>query len=164
MSPTQARTLYPECEYRSSDGTRKLYFNSPGNYNPIIRSFGHVIIQVDEDAYQGDTIVLLGKDDRYGFLVFGWGSCGGCDALQACNSYDDIDAVIRDLENTIIWFDTFEAAHTYISNDLLRRGSFYYHTSPWDEFKHAVSRLAATPPGSAAATPHLNHAPEQLND
>lgn len=150
MSPTLARTLYPECEYRSSDGTRKLYFDSPNDYNPIIRSFGHVIVQVDEKAYQGDTYVLLGKDDRYGFLVFGWGSCSGCDALQACGSYDDIDAIIRDLENTIIWFDTFEAAHTYINDDLLRRGSFYYHTTAWDEFKAAVSCIAAKRPSGAA--------------
>ena len=140
MPTSLAKTLYPECRYRKIG--RYTYFDRPYDYTPIIQTFGHVIVRIDEDGYQGDTYVLLGKDDRYGFLVFGWGSCSGCDALQACDSYDDIDALITQLENAIHWFDTFEAAQTYINDDLLRRGSYYYHANTWTEFKAAVSRLA----------------------
>jgi hypothetical protein len=142
MTTSLAETLYPECRYKSN-GTPRTYFDSPDDYTPIIQSFGHIIVRTDEDGYQGDTFVLLGKDDRYGFLVFGWGSCSGCDALQACDSYDDIDALITQLENTIHWFDTFEAAQTYINDDPARRGSYYYHADTWTEFKAAVNALAA---------------------
>lgn len=140
MSTSLAETLYPECRYRTYNG--RTYFDSPDDYTPIIQSFGHVIVRTDEDDYEGDTFVLLGKDDRYGFLVFGWGSCSGCDALQACGSFAAIDTLITQLENTIHWFDTFEAAQTYINDDLLRRGSFYYDTSTWNAFKAAVNHLA----------------------
>ena len=145
MITSLAKTLYPECGYRP-DGTLRAYFDSPDDYTPIIQSFGHVIVRIDEDGYEGDTFVLLGKDDRYGFLVFGWGSCSGCDALQGCNSYDDIDALIAELENDINWFDTFEAAKDYINDDLVRRGSYYYHAKNWAEFKSAVNAFAAPTP------------------
>jgi len=67
MTTSLAKTLYPECGYRS-DGTPRTYFDSPVDYTPIIQSFGHIIVRTDEDGYQGDTFVLLGKDDRYGLM------------------------------------------------------------------------------------------------
>lgn len=131
---SRAQTLYPEAGERT-------YFDSPYDYDPIIRSFGEVLVQVDDDDYIGDTRVLLRKDGRYGFLNFGWGSCSGCDALQASDSYEEIDELIDDLENDIKWFDTLANAQAYIANDEERQGSYYYHEAEWDKFKAAVAEV-----------------------
>lgn len=55
------------------------------DYKPIVNSFGKIIIQVNDGDYQEDSYILLEDDGRYGYLSFGWGSCSGCDALQACS-------------------------------------------------------------------------------
>ena len=81
----KAETLYPNFSYCESD------------YQPIVDSFGNVLIQVDDADYQGDTRVLYEKDGKYGYLNFGWGSCSGCDALQACCNIEEIQELINSL-------------------------------------------------------------------
>ena len=40
--------------------------------------------------YQGDYFALLkGPDGRYGFVVIGYGSCSGCDGLEAVRGYGE---------------------------------------------------------------------------
>ncbi len=131
---SRARRLYG-AEYKDDDGS---YFYGPSDYNPIIQSFGEVLVQVDDDDYQGDTRVLLRKDGRYGFLNFGWGSCSGCDGLQACSSFREIEELIQGLERDIKWFDTLAEAQAYIGNDAEREGSYYYHEDEWAKFKAAA--------------------------
>lgn len=106
-----AKTLY-ENHYNEHDD----YFFGPCDYQPIIEHFGDVLIQVDDADYQGDTRVLLKGSRGYGILIFGWGSCSGCDSLQACDSYDEIDALINDLDNDIIWFDSLESCQNWVKN------------------------------------------------
>lgn len=140
MPSSKARSLFPGCQ-------RDKWFDSPCNYAPIIKSFGQVFVQVDEDGYSGDTFVLLGKDNKFGFLSFGWGSCSGCDALQRCDSYEEIDELIENLENSIQWFDSLREAQEYICDDEARKGSYYYHADVWDSFKRQVLTLFHCPNG-----------------
>jgi hypothetical protein len=130
-----AQELYPKAGERT-------YFDTPYDYTPIIRSFGEVLVQVDDEDWSGDTRVLLRKKGRYGFLNFGWGSCSGCDALQACDSYEDVDQLISELKNDIKWFNTLAEAQAYIANDEEREGSYYYHEDEWNQFKAAVAEVA----------------------
>lgn len=131
---SRARALYPEEEEGS--------WFCVSDYDPIIKSFGEVLVQVDDEDYSGDTRVLLRKNDRYGFLIFGWGSCSGCDALQACNNFREVDELIDNLEGGIKWFDTLAEAQLYIANDEEREGSYYCHDKEWKRFKSAA--LAVT--------------------
>ena len=80
------------------------------DYQPMIDAFGKVAIQVDDDAFQGDTRVLYDNDGKIGFLIFGWGSCSGCDALQACVTFYDVQELCDELQNDIKWFDSKEDA------------------------------------------------------
>jgi len=96
-----AATLYPDFTSGESD------------YQPIVDMFGDVIIQVEDEDYQGDTWVLYKRGTRYGRLEFGWGSCSGCDVLQACGSLDEIDQLINELYNSIEWFDDASIALKY---------------------------------------------------
>lgn len=54
------------------------------DYEELVGSWGHEVLSFDTiGSYQGDHLVLLRDGDRYGIVVIGYGSCSGCDALQA---------------------------------------------------------------------------------
>ena len=90
------------------------WWNPLSDYTPMINAFGHVVIRVDDDGYSGDTRVLYDNDGKIGHLVFGWGSCSGCDALQACDSIEELQELCSELENSIRWFDSKEEALEWI--------------------------------------------------
>lgn len=87
---------------------KELYKDCDGyfwDYKPMIEAFGNIAIIVEDDDYQGDTRVLYNNKGKIGHLIFGWGSCPGCDALQACNTIDDVQELCNELERSIEWFD-----------------------------------------------------------
>lgn len=86
-------------------------------YREIIGSFGYEeLIEVSDDAYQGDSRYLLKNGNKIGWLRFGWGSCGGCDALQGCETIQDLQELYDHLYNSIRWFDTKEEALDFFKN------------------------------------------------
>lgn len=89
-----SRDLFPEAD---TD-----YF-SVGDYYPILESFGEVLLLVDDENYQGDSRVLYLRGDKIGILFFGWGSCSGCDSLQACNNHEEVDSLMQSLYESIEW-------------------------------------------------------------
>lgn len=50
-------------------------------------------------------MVYSGEGEKYGFLEIGWGSCSGCDAMMACENYEEMDELIDTLEKSIDWFN-----------------------------------------------------------
>lgn len=102
--------------FPNSDGMYNYY----SDYQPILEEFGSIIIQVDDEDYQGDSRVLYKSDNRYGYLNFGWGSCSGCDALQACNNNEDVQELMDALYAGILWFDS--------SKDMLK----YFKEKDWE--------------------------------
>lgn len=107
-----AKELYPE--YWKDEQERGSFYG-PGDYQPIINEIGNVLIQVDDNDYQGDSRVLYEKDGKYGFLIFGWGSCSGCDSLQACQNTKGIQELIDGLVNDVKWFDSLSDLQKYFS-------------------------------------------------
>src|SRR5690606_31726593 len=90
--------------------TESGYFLAPSDYDPLIKSMpGEIVVQVDQQGYQGDTWVLLRDGERWGYLEFGWGSCSGCDALQASGSWEDVAKLRNELEADIHWEPSREA-------------------------------------------------------
>lgn len=62
------------------------------DYDNLVRSWRYeVVAWLRTGEYQGDYWVILRKFSsrayRYGFLVIGYGSCSGCDALEAAVTY-----------------------------------------------------------------------------
>jgi hypothetical protein len=103
------REVYPNCFDR--------YWGYPSNYQPMIDSFGYnILLAVHDRDYQGDSRYLFQNGDRYGMLIFGWGSCSGCDALQSCSSYEDVDKLRMSLYNSTQWFDNKEDCLNYFIN------------------------------------------------
>ncbi len=81
------------------------------DYEPLLNSFEYgIVVAEDEDDYQGSSWRLFKDRDRcrYGYLEFGWGSCSGCDALQACSSYEDLEKLQKFLHSRIHWFETLK--------------------------------------------------------
>lgn len=52
-------------------------------YEDIISSFGYVARYQYFGSYQGDIAVVFRDGNRKGYLIIGYGSCSGCDALEA---------------------------------------------------------------------------------
>lgn len=78
-------------------------FYGPGDYQPILNAIGEIALQVDDRDYQGDSRVLYRDGNRYGLLTFGWGSCSGCDGLQACSSKAEVMELAVKLEQYVKW-------------------------------------------------------------
>jgi hypothetical protein len=76
-----------------------------GDYDPMVSCFGAIVVSVADEDYQGDTRYLLRDGDRWGLLIVGWGSCSGCDALQACDTYKELEDLRSELSAKVEWFD-----------------------------------------------------------
>lgn len=96
------KELFPECVEKDS-----RWFRTPG-YHEIVSNFGTVVVSGDSGSYQGDSYYILTDGERYGYLTFGWGSCSGCDALQSCESYPDLQRLFDSLESGVFWIDTLD--------------------------------------------------------
>lgn len=107
-----AKELYPEY-YKEELENGSFY--GPYEYTPILEQFGDIIYKIDDKDWQGDSRVFYKKENKYGFLIFGWGSCSGCDALQACATTKDIQSLIDQLNNDIKWFDSLQEIKKYFS-------------------------------------------------
>lgn len=112
------------------------------DYSRIVWSFGNVLVEVTDDDYQGDSRFILEKDGKYGFLYFGWGSCSGCDALQSCDNYEQVDELIDDLERGIVWKDSIKEIKEYVSTRLSETvGPYSYRKEEWYDFINKVNNL-----------------------
>lgn len=101
-----ALELYPPDQYGHS------YFS---DYQPIVDNFGTVVVQTSTHDYQGDTFVLYRDGDRFGYLCFGWGSCSGCDSLQACDTHADVQSLMERLRDDIIWRESAREMLGYLA-------------------------------------------------
>jgi hypothetical protein len=90
--------------YPDAGKKERSYFDSPYDYRPMVESMAEeVLLEVKENNYSGYSRFLLKDKDRYGYLMFGWGSCSGCDALLACRDYEQIHKLRKELYKDIRW-------------------------------------------------------------
>jgi hypothetical protein len=84
------------------------------SYKEIVNTFANILIQVDDNDYQGDSrLFLITEFGKLGHLQFGWGSCSGCDALQACNTIEDLEELQTTIFKSVKWFNTKADALEY---------------------------------------------------
>lgn len=89
------------------------------DYSDLVEEDGRkILIQVDENGYSGDSLFLIHdiKQDEYGYLCVGWGSCSGCDALQACKNAKELRELQQEIVNNIIWKSNKKDIYNFIMN------------------------------------------------
>jgi hypothetical protein len=74
------------------------------SYSALIEKFATVELEKSDADYSGDSFMIVRDAGEPGFLKFGWGSCSGCDALQACDSYAEIAKLMSSLASGVVWF------------------------------------------------------------
>lgn len=113
------------------------------DYNLLLESFGYEnILQVDDDDYQGDSRVLFRDGFRFGYLNFGWGSCSGCDSLQACSSYEELEDLQGELHDSIKWYETAKEALNFFENHDWK-GDYGWHHKEQKEFINKAKKVLA---------------------
>lgn len=115
------------------------------NYERLVESIGHeVLLQADIGDYQGDSLILLKDGERYGLLSFGWGSCSGCDALQAANgNAGELEKLRQELVAGIVWRGSRNEMIDFLKNRDWD-AQWYGRCKETDDFaKQAVEKLEA---------------------
>lgn len=115
------------------------------NYQPMLDAFGEIAIQVDDKDYQGDSRLLYDENGKIGVLIFGWGSCSGCDALQACNSLEEVQKLCNSLQADIKWFDDKKQVLEYFTNHDWC-GDYSWHQAETKEFISKCIKYLSKPP------------------
>lgn len=102
--------IYPELNEKD------LSFESLNisDYDPLFKSFGYeIVLKVDDQDYSGDSRIIFKNADQFGLLIFGWGSCSGCDFLRGCKTINELEDLRFSLHRQIIW-NSASKLHQYI--------------------------------------------------
>lgn len=82
----------------------KFAAKHPGNYKEVVRNVVEMLAidndidperihEIDDGDYQGTLVYVIAErsyqPDRYWYVMVNYGSCSGCDTLEAIRSYDD---------------------------------------------------------------------------
>lgn len=133
------------------------------NYEDMVPSWGFEVVKLDVlGSYQGDITVLLADGERRGFVMIGYGSCSGCDALEAASpgwgdaeGWGPVVALSDELRASVKWFDSADALAVWLTEQVATEGKgsdWYWYD---DEVKRTclryVERLRGVeePPGKA---------------
>lgn len=114
------------------------YFD--GTYDHLVEDKVTVLESENLGSYQGDIVYLVKSPRRYGFLSVGYGSCSYCDALEACQSLEEVERVQKNIYNSIKWFKTLDEVKAYILSDD-QELQWYHHEYGWEGFEKRVKEL-----------------------
>jgi hypothetical protein len=98
-----AQELYPNCYFKYNEDDEELVFSAPTSYLPIIENLGNVLIEVSDCDWTGVSRFLLEKEGKFAVFIYHWGSCSGCDSLQCCENYEDIQSLMEDFNSRLMW-------------------------------------------------------------
>lgn len=100
---------------------------SVADYGLFISAFGYEVEHTFfENNYQGDAYAIVRNGEQIGLLIFGFGSCSGCDELQACSTWGDLYNLAQKLDGNIKWFDTYDDMKRYIVSGNAKNEYWYY--------------------------------------
>ena len=134
-SLSAVQRAYPDAGYDSVTGPA---FRAHG-YDRMVETFGEVVCSTDfsKYGYHGDSMAVVRSGDSYGLVTFGWGSCSFCDALQSCQSYQDLATLRDDIERGIQWFDLY-GLQDYVQR---RDWELTFHGEPSRDFLDAIEGI-----------------------
>lgn len=126
---------------------REVQYDPDGygiGYGELIESMEvDVLVEAEQDDYQGDSFLLVRKGEQYGFMTYGWGSCSGCDAAQAVSSKAEATELRDDLYKGIRWFPYLTAALRWLAT-ADHELDWYGHEPTFKQFLTEVDEFVAT--------------------
>lgn len=73
-------------------------------YEDFVALMGKVLVECIFGASEGDSYYLIHDPDKgYGYICIGWGSCSVCDALEACDTLEEIVDLYFEIYDQIHW-------------------------------------------------------------
>lgn len=97
-------------------------------YDDMVDSWGYESLATDFIGdYQGDIFYLLKNNDEYSILDIGYGSCSGCDALEACDTREDRIELAESIKSSMKWFSKKDLLD-HLNVEYLETQYFYYQT------------------------------------
>ena len=78
-------------------------YDMPGYREMLEKEEVEILAWETFGSYQGDYAVIVKRNDMLGFLVIGYGSCSGCDALESCDTQEEYDALMLSVLSSISW-------------------------------------------------------------
>jgi hypothetical protein len=122
------------------------------SYEELVDGWGYEVVTFDTiGSYEGDHFVVLRDGERYGWVVFGYGSCSGCDELEAAapwNEDGDWTEVVKlsdELRAKVEWHDLAAALADRLA--ALERGNEWWlnDSEGRDARDRAVAALRSDP-------------------
>ena len=111
------------------------WFEPSESYDSLVASAGTIIKDWNIGDWQGDYVYLLKNGDKFGFTVVGYGSCSYCDALEGCDSQEEVDELKESIVKGIFWGTAEEVEAYAIKEDANR---WYYHDHEWKTIKREL--------------------------
>jgi hypothetical protein len=109
------------------------------DYDELVSTFATIAESKMFGSYQGDILYFLTNDKgEIGWLVVGYGSCTGCDALEAATSsyagggYEEVCALRDELERDVQWFSSIDALREWVDQRV--SGNDWYWTETEDGY------------------------------
>lgn len=101
-----------------------------------------ILIYESDNDYQGSTFSLIRSGTKFGYLEFGWGSCG-CDAAEAADSYEEWKDLFESLRDGVKWFDSLQQFLSWATNERDWKGEWSWHDGA-KAFIRAVNKKYGT--------------------
>jgi hypothetical protein len=114
------------------------WYSPPMSYDEMVETQGDIIKDWTLGYYQGDYVYLLKNGDKYAFTVIGYGSCSGCDNLQACENDEEFNELKDDVISSIVW-GTKQDVLDYVTNQEANR--WYFHEEDWAEIRKEIMEI-----------------------
>ena len=117
--------------YMKDAGHERRYY-SP-NYETLLEATGLKVLECEYFGYyHGDALAIVSDGERKGISVWGYGSCSGCDALEAetplneNGDWSGVNALADEMRQGVRWPEEGETVH-----DVARRMASKERTHDW---------------------------------
>lgn len=122
------KTILEALKERNKGWEKDTYWYCYADYEDAFADCERLVFKA-VGSYQGDYFVLVkGPDGQYGFLVIGYGSCSGCDGLQATCGYGtdkpereaklkEVEEYLAGVRNETHWEPTKERMKEYLEKE-----------------------------------------------
>lgn len=122
------------------------YWQPSCSYYDIVELAGEVLVDLKDGDYSGDAYFYLRTTEGLlGVAIIGYGSCSGCDALQACEDNKTLRSLARDILNSIFFFNTKEELLAWLKDESVQCLKYYSYCDGHGKFIALIEATMSKP-------------------